>query len=70
MAFYELRQYTIKPGKMAEWLTLMEGEIIPFQMAQGMVSRGVLGERKTTVFIFGCVVFKAKKSARRLCSGL
>ena len=43
MAFYELRQYTIRPGKMAEWLTLMEGEIIPFQVAQGMVITGSSG---------------------------
>ena len=32
MAFYELRQYKIKPGKMEEWLKIMEGEIIPFQV--------------------------------------
>jgi hypothetical protein len=24
-AFYELRQYKIRPGKMAAWLKLMEG---------------------------------------------
>ena len=29
--FYELRQYTIRPGKMAEWLEYMEGTIIPYQ---------------------------------------
>lgn len=37
MAFYELRRYEIRPGKMAEWLELMEHEIIPFQVAMGMV---------------------------------
>ncbi len=37
MAFYELRQYKILPGKMDEWVTFMEKEIIPFQVAQGMV---------------------------------
>ena len=37
MAFYELRQYKILPGKMDEWITLMEREIIPFKVAQGMV---------------------------------
>lgn len=37
MAFYELRQYEIRPGKMEAWLKLMEEEIIPFQIAQGMV---------------------------------
>ena len=30
MAFYELRQYKVRPGKMAEWLKVMEEEIIPF----------------------------------------
>jgi len=41
MAFYELRQYDIRPGKMAEWLKLMEEEIVPFQVAQGMVISGM-----------------------------
>ncbi len=40
MVFYELRQYKIKPGKMEEWLKLMEGEIIPFQVSKGMVITG------------------------------
>ena len=33
MAFYELRQYKVLPGKMNEWLNLMELEIIPFQIS-------------------------------------
>lgn len=37
MAFHELRQYEVKPGKMDEWLELMEGEIIPFIASKGMV---------------------------------
>ncbi len=40
MAFYELRQYEIRPGKMDEWLKLMEDEIIPFQTQLGMVIAG------------------------------
>ena len=53
MAFYELRQYTIKPGKMSAWLTLMEGEIIPFQIAQGMVITGSFrGEEDDSVYIW------------------
>ena len=40
MAFYELRQYKILPGKMDEWVRLMEEEIIPFQVSQGMVVAG------------------------------
>ena len=30
MAFYELRQYKILPGKMDDWLKLMEEKIILF----------------------------------------
>src|SRR5581483_8277832 len=40
MAFYELRQYKVQPGKMAEWLKIMEEEIIPFQVSKGMVITG------------------------------
>lgn len=41
MALYELRRYEIKPGKMAEWLTLFDEEILPFQTARGMVVAGI-----------------------------
>lgn len=40
MAFYELRQYKIYPGKMEDWVSLMENTIIPFQVSQGMVITG------------------------------
>ena len=40
MAFYELRQYKIQPGKMNDWIDYMEQVIIPFQTAQGMVITG------------------------------
>lgn len=40
MAFFELRQYQIRHGKMKEWLTLLEQEIIPFQVSVGMVICG------------------------------
>ena len=40
MAFYELRQYKIFPGKMAAWIKYMEDEIIPFQVAKGMLITG------------------------------
>ena len=39
-AFFELRIYKIFPGKMEEWLNLMEGTIIPFQISKGMVIHG------------------------------
>jgi len=40
MAFYELRQYPILPGKMDEWVRFMEEKIIPFQVSKGMVITG------------------------------
>ena len=53
MAFYELRQYEVRPGKMAEWLTLMEEEIIPLQVAKGMVIPGSFrGETDDSVYIW------------------
>ncbi len=53
MAFYELRQYKIRPGKMAEWLKLMEGEIIPFQVSKGMViGASFRGEEDESVYVW------------------
>ena len=53
MAFYELRQYKIRPGKMADWLELMEKEIIPFQTAKGMViTASFRGETDDSVYVW------------------
>ena len=53
MAFYELRQYKIKPGKMDAWLKLMEGDIIPFQVSKGMVITGSYrGETDDSVYVW------------------
>ena len=52
MAFYELRQYKVKPGKLAEWIKIMEEEIIPFQVSKGMVICGSFGgEEDETVYV-------------------
>ena len=65
MAFYELRQYKVLPGKMDEWVRIMEQEIIPFQTAKGMVICGSFrAETDDSVYI-GCAASKAKPSARR-----
>jgi hypothetical protein len=40
MAFYELRQYHVRPGRMDAWVKIMEEEIIPFQVSKGMVICG------------------------------
>jgi hypothetical protein len=53
MAFYELRQYHVRPGKMAEWVKIMEEEIIPFQVSKGMVITGSFsGETDASVYIW------------------
>ena len=53
MAFYELRQYHVRPGKMQEWLKVMEEEIIPFQVAKGMVITGSFrGEADESVYVW------------------
>jgi hypothetical protein len=53
MAFYELRQYKVMPGKMDEWLKIMEGEIIPFQVSKGMVITGSYrGETDESVYVW------------------
>lgn len=53
MAFYELRQYKIRPGKMEAWLKLMEEEIIPFQASKGMViSSSFRGETDDSVYVW------------------
>jgi hypothetical protein len=53
MAFYELRQYHVRPGKMAEWLKVMEEEIIPFQVSKGIVITGSFrGETDDSVYVW------------------
>ena len=53
MPFYELRQYVIRPGKMAAWLKCMEEEIIPFQVSKGMVITGSFrGETDDSVYVW------------------
>jgi NIPSNAP len=53
MAFYELRQYHVRPGRMNEWVKIMEEEIIPFQVAKGMVICGSFrGETDDSAYIW------------------
>src|ERR1700751_5036874 len=52
MAFYELRRYKVLPGKMDEWVKIMEEEIIPFQVSKGMVICGSFsGETDDSVYV-------------------
>ena len=53
MAFYELRQYKVLPGKMDACVRIMEEIIIPFQVAQGMVICGSFkGETDETAYVW------------------
>ena len=53
MAFYELRQYKVLPGKMDEWVKIMEEEIIPFQVSKGMVITGSYrGETDDSAYVW------------------
>ena len=53
MAFYELRQYVIRPGKMEAWIKYMDEEIIPFQVAKGMViTASWRGETDDSVYVW------------------
>ncbi len=36
----ELREYTVRPGKRDEWVKMMETEIIPFQIQNGIAVLG------------------------------
>lgn len=51
--FFELRQYSIRPGKKDAWVRMMEDEIIPFQQSQGMVIVGSFtGEEDDSVYVW------------------
>lgn len=53
MAFYELRQYKVLPGKLEGWVKIMEEEIIPFQVAKGMVITGSFhGEADPSIYVW------------------
>ena len=53
MAFYELRQSSILPGKMDDWVNFMETTIIPFQVQQGMViTASFRAEEDDSVYIW------------------
>ncbi len=51
--FFELRQYSILPGKKDAWVRMMEDEIIPFQQSRGMVIVGSFtGEEDDSVYVW------------------
>lgn len=53
MAFYEIRQYEIRPGKMQSWVKMFNEEILPYQVSKGMVVCGIFqGEEDDSVFFW------------------
>ena len=53
MAFFELRQYKIRPGKMAAWLEFMQTKIIPFQVSKGaVICASFRGEEDESVYVW------------------
>ncbi len=66
MAFFELRQYTVHPGKMGEWVRLMDEEIIPFQISRGMVvTASFRGETDDSLY-FWIRRFESEEDRERL----
>src|SRR4051794_6598674 len=53
MAFFELRQYRLRPGQREAWLKWAEEEMIPFQVSKGMVIVGsFLGEEDKDLYVW------------------
>jgi hypothetical protein len=53
MAFFELRQYRMRPGQREAWVKVMEEEIIPFQTKMGMVICGsFVGEEDKDLYVW------------------
>ena len=51
--FFELRQYRTLPGKREAWVAFMEGVIIPFQVARGMVIVGsFIGQEEDDLYVW------------------
>jgi hypothetical protein len=51
--FFELRMYRIRDGQMERWVKLMEEQIIPFQISQGMVVIGsFVGEEEKDLYVW------------------
>ncbi len=49
---YELRQYKIKPGMRDSWIKIMEEEVIPFQVAKGMVITGSFAPEDESEYVW------------------
>lgn len=53
MAFFEIRQYEIRPGKMDSWIRFFDEKILPFQTGKGIIVTGIFrGEDDDSVFFW------------------
>jgi hypothetical protein len=53
LMFFELRQYRTRPGQREKWVKFMEEEIIPFQVARGMVIIGsFVGQEEEDLYVW------------------
>jgi NIPSNAP len=53
LMFFELRQYRTRPGQREKWVKFMEEEIIPFQVARGMVIVGsFIGQEEEDLYVW------------------
>jgi hypothetical protein len=66
MAFYELRQYRILPGKMDDWVAFMEEVIIPFQVQKGMIITGSYRDEEDDTAYFWTRRFEDEASRKAL----
>ncbi len=68
MALYELRQYKVRDGQMSAWLDLMEGEIIPYAVKNGMVfTASFCAEDDPSVYIW-IRRFEDEAARARICA--
>jgi len=51
--FYELREYTLRPGMRDRWVALMRDRIVPFQKRHGMLILGCfIAPEKPDAFVW------------------
>lgn len=70
MAFFELREYKIRRGKQKAWLKMFDTEVMPFEVARGIVPCGIWhGEGDPSVFIW-MRRFNTEAERVRLCDAV
>lgn len=72
MNVIELREYQIKPGKTAQWLNLMEKEILPYQRSKGVevINSYLHCDENGDEWFVWLRQFKDEQSRQEICSQL